>query len=416
MSETERTSGNPVIPVYAADPDAHLLGDRYYIYATNAGYYPDRSAFETAGTVPSGHGFAAWSSRDLCHWKSEGPILHFADVSWAKELPNAWAPCVAARNGKYYFYFCADSRIGVAVADSPTGPFGDALGRPLIDYRDDLSAIDPMVFIDDDGQAYLYWGAVPGYWLEEQVEYVRMHLSVQKLASDMVTLEGEEMPTIFTRPTAGGWHDLDHIEASHVIKREGVYYIQWSQGSFSSDDPTKSYRVHYATAKSPLGPWHHAEAVPMIAHRPEMGVVGPGHHGVIQIPGTDEWWCVYHSHPGNVDRRVSIDVMRFAEDGSILPVQPTLEGPWERPIGLGLRLSEVGPYASSRSIGFELLTAEEFETIEFFVGATSLGSARPGVPTWAWNAPVPGFHRVHAVGTRASGEKVVSAAISFDVV
>jgi hypothetical protein len=199
VTETTREPGNPVIPVYAADPDAHLFGDRYFIYATNAGFYPSKEVFTAGQSSPAGHGFAAWSSRDLRSWQSEGPILRFGDIAWTRDLPHAWAPCMAERNGKYYFYFCADSRIGVAVSESPTGPFQDAKGEPLVPYRDDLSAIYPMVFIDDDGQAYCYWGAVPGFWLEGKVEYVRMHLSVRKLAPDMTTFIGDEMPTVFTQ-------------------------------------------------------------------------------------------------------------------------------------------------------------------------------------------------------------------------
>lgn len=416
MSENPGQPGNPVIPIYAADPDAHLIGDRYYIYATNAGFYPDRSAFEGGRPSEVGHGFTAWSSTDLTNWRSEGPILRFADVSWAKDLPNAWAPCLAERNGKYFFYFCADSRIGVAVSDSPTGPFIDRKGEPIVPYRDDLSAIDPMVFVDDDGQAYLYWGAVPGYWLEGQIEYIRMHLSVQKLASDMVTLVGEEMPTIFTRPTEGGWHDLDHIEASHVFKRNGTYYLQWSAGSFSSSDPTRSYRVYYASASSPLGPWHPASLEPMIASRPEIGVVGPGHHGVIQIPGTDEWWCVYHSHPGDVDRRVSIGRMTFDEDGRILPVISTQEGPPPRPIALSLSLETPGPFAHGSPINFRVMAREPFSRIEFFTGETKIGEASGETSNWTWPSPPPGFHKVHARGIQNDGSSAFTSSINLDVI
>ncbi|MGV3616459.1 MAG: family 43 glycosylhydrolase [Fimbriimonas sp.] len=407
------TPGNPVIPVYAADPDAHLIGDRYYIYATNAGFYPSKDSFTTGQSPETGHGFSAWSSPDLRTWQSEGPILRFADIEWARDLPHAWAPCLAERNGKYYFYFCADSRIGVAVSDSPTGPFVDAKGEPLVDYRDDLSAIDPMVFVDDDGQAYLYWGAVPGFWLEGQVEYVRMHLSVQKLAPDMVTLVGEEMPTIFTRRLRESWHDLDHIEATHIVKRGGTYYLQWSAGSFSSPDLERSYRVNYATAMTPLGPWHLASEEPMITPRPDLKVVGPGHHGIIGIPGTDEWWCVYHAHPGDADRRVYIDRLRFDESGRIAPVVPTLEGPPARPVSLGLRLERTGPFPQGEPIGFRVLASEPFSRIEFYAGDEKVGEGSG--PTWTWENPASGFHKIRARAEDASGRLIASADLNLDV-
>lgn len=414
MNRTPSEPGNPVISVYAADPDAHLLGDRYYIYATNAGFYPDNEAFVTGRSPDAGHGFTAWSSHDLRTWRSEGPILHFRDIEWARDLPHAWAPCMAERNGRYYFYFCADSRIGVAVSDSPTGPFRDALGEPLVPYRDDLSAIDPMVFIDDDGQAYLYWGAVPGYWLEGQVEYVRMHLSVRKLAPDMVTLVGEEMPTVFTRQSPEGWHDLDHIEASHVVKRNGIYSLQWSAGSFSSPDPERTYRVNTATATSPLGPWHLAPG-PMLASRPEIGVIAPGHHGVIQIPGTDERWCVYHHHKGDADRRVSIDRMSYCPDGMLESIVPTLEGPPLRPVMLGLTLEIPGPFAHGTMIPFRVTEHEEFSRVEFFASNMKVGESAGNARQWAWPDPPRGFHRVYARATTPDGRTVVSAPVNLDV-
>jgi beta-xylosidase len=416
MSETSRQSGNPVLPVYAADPDAHLFGDRYYIYATNAGFYPDKDTFVEGRPADVGHGFSAWSSSDLQTWQSEGPILRFGDIEWAKELPHAWAPCMAERNGKYYFYFCADSRIGVAVSDSPTGPFYDAKGEPLVEYRDDLSAIDPMVFIDDDGQAYCYWGAVPGYWLEGQVEYVRMHLSVRKLAPDMVTFFGEEMPTIFTQRLGENWHDLSHIEASHVIKRGGKYYLQWSAGSFSSPDLEKTYRVNYATAITPVGPWHHAPNNPILASRPEIEFIAPGHHGIIQIPGTDEWWCVYHHHKGDADRRISIDPMTFNEDGTIAPIISTLDGPPARPVGLGLTLEKTGPFNEGTAIEFRLSIGETFPRIEFFSGDEKIGEVEGASQTWSWASPTPGFHKIHARAERADGSLVASVKLNLDVI
>lgn len=412
MSEPQ---GNPVIPVYAADPDAHVVGDRYYIYATNAGFYSDKESFVSGQSADKGHGFSAWSSRDLRSWQNEGPILRFADFDWAKDLPHAWAPCLAERNGKYYFYFCADSRIGVAVSDSPTGPFCDAKGEPLVDYRDDLSAIDPMVFVDDDGQAYLYWGAVPGFWLEGKVEYVRMHLSVRKLAADMVSFVGDEMPTIFTRRLREDWHDLDHIEASHVVKRNGTYYLQWSAGSFASPDLERSYRVDYATAKTPLGPWHLASNNPMLSSRPEIGMIGPGHHGVIQTPGSDEWWCIYHHHPGNADRQISIDRMVFNDDGSIAPVVPTLEGPPSRPLTLSLRLVQAGPFAEGALIDFQVAAHEEFDCLEFFSSEAKIGESPGDKSGWRWEGAPLGFHRVHARGVTPDGRSVTSGCVNLDV-
>jgi GH43 family beta-xylosidase len=410
------TIGNPVIPIYAADPHAELLGNRYYVYATNAGMYTSSDAFHKK-VEGEAHGFAAWSSTDLRHWKSEGPILHFRDIPWAKELGDAWAPCIAERNGRYYFYFCASSRMGVAVGDSPTGPFADAIGEPLVPFRDDMSAIDPMVFIDDDGKAYFYWGAVPGSWLEGRGFEIRMHLSVRQLNDDMVTFAGPEISTIETQKSPEGWHSLNHIEASHVFKRQGLYYLMWSPGDFASDDDSRAYRVHYATSTSPLGPWKLAENNPVLSTTREIGVVGPGHHSTIQIPGTDEWYCVYHCHKGDVDRRTFIDRMVFNAEGGIEKIIPTLEGPAPRPIRIALAIEAKGPYSSGAGIEMKALLLEgaESQLVEFFSRATKIGESKSGTDSFQWIDAPAGFHRLTAKATLATGEIVTSAPLNIDV-
>lgn len=426
MSHSDTSSpeqiGNPVIPLYAADPHAELYGDRFYIYATNAGVYSSAQNFQEQAPNEK-HGFAAWSSTDLKHWKSEGTILEFANIPWAKDLGDAWAPCMAERNGRYYFYFCAASRIGVAVGDSPTGPFHDVLGQPLVDFREDLSAIDPMVFIDDDGEAYFYWGAVPGYWLEGRGFEIRTHLSVRRLNSDMVSFASEEITTIHTQQSPGGWHSLDHIEASHVVKRNGIYYFMWSPGGFASNDDSQAYRVHYATSSSPLGPWTLAQNNPVLATRREVGVVGPGHHSTLQIPGTDHWYCVYHCHKGDADRRVFIDRMSFDDDGTIQTIVPTLEGPPMQSVTLELRVERPGPYQAGDSLRLEArnLTAQPWTRVEFFSHATCIGqtsdeeSSLDEASSFLWPDLPRGFHRLTARATFGSGAVSCSAPLNIDV-
>ncbi|RYX84387.1 hypothetical protein EON83_10770 [bacterium] len=408
--------GNPVIPIYAADPHAELFGERYYIYATNAGMYTSSTAFH-GNAAGEGHGFAVWSSSDLRNWKSEGPILRFVDVSWARELGDAWAPCAAERNGRYYFYFCAQSRMGVAVSDSPTGPFRDALGKPIVEFRDDMSAIDPMVFVDDDGKAYFYWGAVPGSWLEGRGFPIGMHLSVCELSDDMVSFASEEIPTITTYKSGERWAGLDHIEASHVFKRNGTYYLMWSPGDFASNDDKHSYRVHYATSTSPLGPWELAPNNPVLTSRRDIEVVGPGHHSTIQIPGTDEWYCVYHCHKGDVDRRVFIDRMIFAADGTIESIIPTLEGPPLRPIEIAISIDDKGPYLSESDIviGVTFPNGAKAHSIELFSGATKIGEVAAGETSFVWSGAPVGFHKLAARATLESGQSVTSSVLNTDV-
>lgn len=289
-------TGSPVLPGLHADPDVHVLGGEFWVYPTTDGF-----------PGWGGTRFTAYSSKDLVHWTGHGVILDLErDITWADRY--AWAPAAAERDGRYYFYFCAEQQIGVAVADSPAGPFTDALGEPLVakdgPWRGQM--IDPAVFTDDDGTSYLHWGNTHAYGVP--------------LNEDMVSFD-PELVREFTPE--------DFREGSFVIKRGGTYYFMWSEDDTRSED----YHVAYATGPSPLGPW--TKKGTLLSKRPEYGILGTGHHSVVNVPGTDDWYIVYHrfalngpGRPGGdgVHRETTVDRMEFAADGSILPVLPTLEG------------------------------------------------------------------------------------------
>ena len=138
-----------ILPDFQADPSARVFNGRLYVYPSH----------DLAGN--KGWDMVDWhafSTDDMVHWKDHGVIFSLKDITWADK--HAWAPDCIERNGKYYFYFPADDQIGVAVGDSPTGPFKDPLGKPLIARKEvaGISSFDPNIFIDDDGQAYLYFG------------------------------------------------------------------------------------------------------------------------------------------------------------------------------------------------------------------------------------------------------------------
>ncbi len=299
---------NPVIPGYYADPDiiySHK-NKRFYLYPTTDGV-----------TEWNGSTFSAFSSENLVDWKDEGVILDLGpDVSWANR--RAWAPCIIEKKTsagyRYYYYFTAEQKIGVAVASDPAGPFKDS-GRPVVAKRPPGAPggqeIDPAVFQDPKtGKCHLYWG--------------NNYLAVAELSDDMLSIK-EETIRLMTP-------DKTFREGVTVLFRDDRYYFLWSE----DDTRSENYRVRYATAASPLGPLEIPKDNLVIAKDPAAGIYATGHNSVIRIPGRDEWYIVYHrfNYPKGVGmgreagyhREVCIDRMEFAPDGAIRRVAPTHAG------------------------------------------------------------------------------------------
>ncbi len=275
-------SGNPIVPGDHPDPEIRYFNGRYYMYPTNEG--PNE--------------FHAYSSADLTNWQDEGAIFSLRkDCSWANV--NGWAPSVIQRNNKYYLYYTAEAKIGVATSNSPTGPFVDA-GQPLIGndpYTNDI--IDAMAFIDDDGQAYLYYGGSSG-----------ARMVVRKLNPNMVSFASG--PSDITPP--------NYTEAPFLVKRDGIYYITYSNGAWYNE----TYNVQYATSSTPVGPWTYKGQI----LSSEGNIDGPGHHSILQIPGCDEYYIVYHRYNNGdrTKRTANIDRLYFDTDASIKRVVMTNSG------------------------------------------------------------------------------------------
>ena len=285
---------NPALAGLNADPQVALFDGVFYVYPTTDGFPNWEST-----------SFSVWASTNLVQWTNRGVVLDLAkDLKWA--TGHAWAPGIARLGSTYYFYFCADSQIGVATGASPLGPFKDALGHALMTTRQyGPQSIDPYVFIDDDGTPYLYFGSGTG------------GLRVVKLNSDMISFSGT--PTNISPSGASGV-----LEGSVMFKRNGTYYLQWSEG----DTRTATYQVAYAKAASPLGPFTRLAVI--LKQDTTLGILATGGHTVLAIPERDEYYVVYHRFkiPGGdgTHREVCIDRMYFNSDGTIVPVKPTLQG------------------------------------------------------------------------------------------
>lgn len=305
---TVKVDNNPVLEGYYADPEilySNKTG-KFYLYPTSDGF-----------TGWSGSYFKTFSSPDLVNWTDEGVILDFAtDVSWATS--RAWAPTIIERevNGayKYFYYFSAEAKIGVAVSDNPTGPFidsGEALISSLPAGANGGQQIDPDVFRDPQtDKYYLYYGN--GY------------MACVELNDDMVSVKTET--TVLLTPNS------TYREGTEVIYRDGTYYFLWSE----DDTRSENYRVRYATSTSATGPLTIPTSNMVIKKDAANAIYATGHNSVIQVPGKDEWYIVYHrfSRPEGITlgdaagyfREVCIDKLTFDKSGAIIEVVPTTEG------------------------------------------------------------------------------------------
>ncbi len=313
---TASNDHNPALDGFYADPQVLYSNKtgKYYIYPTSDGF-----------TGWSGYYFKVFSSDNLVDWKDEGKILDMkaGDVAWADG--SAWAPTIVEKkvgdDYKYYYYFSGNyvagggKQIGVAVADDPTGPFV-AEKEPMIKESPEGwgQQIDPCAFIDPvSGKSYIYWGN--GY------------LAAAELNDDMVSVKSKSIKVL--TPKGGTNDDYGFREGVYVIYRDGTYYFMWSV----DDTGSPNYHVAYGTAKSPMGPIKVAKNPIVILQDAANGIYGTGHHSVVQVPGKDEWYIVYHRinakhlHDGpGYHREVCIDKLEFNEDGTIKQVMPTVKG------------------------------------------------------------------------------------------
>ena len=294
------TAGNPVFPGNYADPEGLVFGDTYWIYPTYSAPFHEQLYLD------------CFSSKDLITWEKHEHIIDNTRIKW---LNNAlWAPAALEKDGKYYLFFSCNNiqnneqlgGIGVAVADTPAGPFEDLLGKPLIDsIVNRAQPIDQFVFKDKDGTYYMYYGG----W---------GRCNMVKMADDFKSIVPFEDGSMYKEVTPKGY-----VEGPFMFIRDGKYYFMWSEGGWTGPD----YRVAYAIADSPFGPFERKDVI--LQQDPEVAT-GAGHHSVMYNPRKDQYYMVYHRRPlgsndGN-NRETCIDLLEFDEQGNILPVKITFEG------------------------------------------------------------------------------------------
>lgn len=347
---------NPIIQtVYTADPAPLVYKDTVFLYT---GHDEDKSTWFTMKD------WRVYSTVDMVNWTDRGVPLSLAAFSWANK--DAWAGQCIFRNGKFYWYVPINQSngkgmaIGVAVSSSPTGPFKDALGKPLVHSGN--GDIDPTVFIDDDGQGYLYWG--------------NPYLKYIKLNSDMISYSGDVINVPLTRE---GFNvrikDADkrpsaYEEAPWLHKRKNLYYLLYAAGGVPE-------HLAYSTSKSLTGPWTYQDTIMTIIKK---GGAFTNHPGIIDYKGKSFFF--YHNGAlpdgGGFNRSVALEEFKFNSDGTIPRIESTVVGvkpiknlnpyqltqaetiAWEQGIetasepGVGVYVTDIdnGDYIKVRSVDF----------------------------------------------------------------
>jgi len=304
QAQPPRNSGNPLFPGWYADPEGIVFGDKYWIYPTYSAPYDEQTFFD------------CFSSPDLVTWTKHPRILN--EIKWARRA--MWAPSIIEKDGKYYFFFGANDiqsdeehgGIGVAVADSPAGPFKDHLGKPLVDkFHNGAQPIDQFVFKDADGKHYLIYGG----W---------RHCNIAQLNDDFTGFVPYSDGAVFKEITPE-----QYVEGPCMFIKDGKYYFMWSEGGWTGPN----YSVAYAVADSPFGPF---ERIGKVLQQDPKIATGAGHHSVVRVPGTEDYYIIYHRRPltetdGN-SRATCIEKMEFDATGKIKPITITNEGVTPRPI------------------------------------------------------------------------------------
>ena len=299
---------NPIVQTWCTSDPAPMVHDgTMYVYT---GHDEDGADFFWMQE------WRVYSTQDMVNWQDHGSPLALESFSWADD--RAWASQTIERDGKFFWYICAHSKIsggmaiGVAVSDSPTGPFKDALGKPLFE-NGSWDHIDPTVMIDDDGQAWLMWGNPQCYYL--------------KLNRDMISYEGELGRLPMTEEAFGGpmmkerepgkKYKDSYVEGPWLTKRNGVYQLLYAAGGVPE-------HISYSTAPSPLGPWKYAGEIMPLCDTKSF----TNHCGVADYKGHSYFF--YHTgklpNGGGFGRSVAVEEFKYNADGSFPTIMPTDEG------------------------------------------------------------------------------------------
>lgn len=353
---------NPIVQTnYTSDPAPMVANGTMYLITTH-----DENVAGQPCSAVAGYTLCRWfaySSTDMVNWTDHGTVASWSTFSWASTA--AWAPQAIPRNGNYYLYVPINNKsgatvIGVAVSTSPSGPYTDAIGQPLVTAgcSGGTGDIDPTAFIDDDGQAYLYFGrSVPGY---------------VKLNADMISYTGGvQCPTDSTQTfgpaPSGGSFPTQYEEGPWIMKRSGMYYLAYAANGIPES-------ISYSTATAPGGPFTYRGTI-MSA----FGASFTNHTGIIDFNGHSYFF--YHdgalqkggSVPSNGDgyhRSVCLEEFTYNADGTFPTISPTSAGP--------KAIASLNPYARTEAETIAWESGVQTETTSDTGGGMDVTSIQNG--------------------------------------
>lgn len=309
---------NPIVQnMYTADPHPLVYNDTVYLYT---GHDEDGSTWFTMND------WRCYSSTDMVNWTDHGSPLSYKEFSWSRG--DAWAGQCIERNGKFYYYIPTnkvdgDMAIGVAVSDSPTGPFKDALGHPLAETG--TGDIDPTVFIDDDGQAYLYWGN-PYLW------YVKLNEDMISYDEAVGIVKIPLTEESFGKRTGDPKRDTLYEEGPWLYKRNGIYYMVYAASGIPEN-------IAYSTSTTPTGPWTYRGVI-----MPTEGGSFTNHPGIADFKGNSYFFYHNGALPGGsgFTRSVCVEQFKYNADGTFPTINMTIEG--VTPVG------NLNPYVRNEAV------------------------------------------------------------------
>lgn len=307
---------NPIVQtLYTADPAPMVYNNTVYLY----------TGHDEGGRFFTMNDWQCFSSKDMVNWTHHGSPLSWKTFTWARG--DAWAGQVIERGGKFYYYVPMNKKrggmvIGVAVSDSPAGPYKDPLGHPLVESGN--GDIDPTVFIDDDGQAYLYWG-------NPALKYVKLNKDMISYDKAVGVVKVPLTVESFGKRPANKDRATLYEEGPWFYKRNGMYYMVYAASGIPEN-------ICYATSPGPTGPWTYRGII-----MPTEGRSFTNHPGVMDYKGKSYFF--YHNGAlpggGGFTRSVCVEEFTYNPDGSF----PTIKMSKEGPLGIG----HLDPYQKTQA-------------------------------------------------------------------